>query len=134
MIIPRVYVDARIEGRHRTDVPKTTVVGFVVNGRPELDDARILDANESDEAELHAVAFAILRLKDKLAEFTIVCDHDSIVSVINRESEKAARKRPIVSTILSEKEAHPGIKFEGLEKNPAHRFLKKWMKENFLPK
>src|SRR2546426_10413660 len=112
----------------------TTAVGFVVKGRQELDSARILEANESDEAELMAVAFAIQQLKDKLGEFTIICDHDSAVSIINRGSEKAARKRPILSKILSENQAYPGIKFEGLEKNPAHKFLKKWLKENPIPK
>ena len=127
---PRVYVDARIRDRDKKDVPMTTAVGFVVKGRQELDSARILEANESDEAELMAVAFAIQQLKDKLGEFTIICDHDSAVSIINRGSEKAARKRPILSKILSEKQAYPGIKFEGLEKNPAHKFLKKWMKEH----
>jgi ribonuclease HI len=134
MMGPRVYVDARIEGRHRTDIPKTTAVGFVVKGRPELDSARILEASESDDAELHAVAFAIEQLKDKLDEFTIICDHDSVVSIINRGSEKAARKRPILSKMLSEKQAYPGIRFEGLEKNPAHTFLKKWLKEHPIPK
>jgi ribonuclease HI len=131
---PRVYVDARIEGRHRTDIPKTTAVGFVVNGRSELDNARVLEASESDEAELHAVVFAIRELKDKLSEFTIVCDHDSVVSIINRESEKAARKRPILLTIFNEKRGHPNIKFEGLEKNPTHKFLKRWMKEHQISK
>jgi hypothetical protein len=39
-----------------------------------------------------------------------------------------------LSSILSEKQAHPGIKFEGLEKNPTHKFLKKWLKEHPIPK
>jgi len=131
---PRVYVDARIKDRDKKDVPMTTVVGFVVKGRQDLDTATILEAIQSDEAELNAVHFAIQQLKEKLGEFTIVCDHDSVVSIINRGSEKAARKRPILSKILSEKRAYPGIKFEGLEKNPAHKFLKKWLKENPIPK
>ena len=131
---PRVYVDARIKDRDKTNVPMTTVVGFVVKGRQELDTATILEAIQSDEAELNAVHFAIQQLKDKLTEFTIICDHDSVVSIINRGSEKAARRRPILSKILSEKKAYLGIKFEGLEKNPAHTFLKKWLKEHAIPK
>ncbi len=131
---PLVYVDARIKDRDKKDVPMTTAVGFIVKDRHEFDNARILEANESDEAELQAVFFAIQQLKEKLGEFTIICDHDSVVSIINRGSEKAARKRPILSKILSEKQAYPGIKLEGLEKNPAHIFLKKWMKEHAIPK
>jgi len=118
----------------KKNVRMTTVVGFVVKGRQELDTATILEAVQSDEAEYNAVHFAIQQLKDKLTEFTIFCDHDSVVSIINRNSEKAARKRPILSKILSEKKAYPGIKFEGLKKNPAHTFLKKWLKEHATPK
>src|SRR5256886_16479374 len=78
----------------KKNVRMTTVVGFVVKGRQELDTATILEAVQSDEAEYNAVHFAIQQLKDKLTEFTIFCDHDSVVSIINRNSEKAARKDP----------------------------------------
>jgi len=126
----KVFVDAKIVGRHDKDAPKRTVVGFVVPGRQDFDSARFLEADETDDAELHAVYFAIQQLKDKLTEFTIICDHDSVVSMIDRGSPKMVRKRPILSKILGEKEKHPGIEVVVLEKNPAHKFLNKWYAEH----
>jgi hypothetical protein len=123
---PRVFVDAKIVSRHDKDAPKRTVVGFVLQGGQDYENARFLEADETDDAELNAVYFAIQQLKDKLPEFTIICDHDSVVSMIDRGSPKMVRKRPILSKILGEKEKYPGIEVVGLEKNPAHKFLNKW--------
>src|SRR5947208_12724139 len=100
---PRVFVDAKIVGRHDPEVPKRTIVAYVVEGREELGNATEVKADETDDAELHAIAFAIHELKDKLTEFRIICDNESVVSVINTENQKSARKRPVLSQLLAEK-------------------------------
>jgi hypothetical protein len=127
---PRVFVDAKIVGRHEKEGPKRTIVAYVVEGRDELKNATDVNADETDDAELHAIAFAIHELKDKLAEFTVICDNESVVSVIITENQKTARKRPILSRLLAEKEGNSGIQVQLLENNPAHRFLNKWLAEH----
>ncbi len=64
---PRVFVDAKITSKHLKDAPKRTIVAYVVEGRDELKNATDVKADETDDAELHAIAFAIHELKDKLA-------------------------------------------------------------------
>ncbi len=130
---PRVFVDAKITSKHLKNAPRRTIVAYVVEGRDELKNATDIKADETDDAELHAVAFAIHELKEKLAEFTVICDHESVVSVILAENQKTARKRPILSQILTERGESPGIKVEPLENNPAHKFLNKWLSEHPTP-
>jgi len=120
-------VDAKIVGRHEKEAPKRTIIAYVVEGRDELKNASEVKADESDDAELHAIAFAIHELKDKLAKFTIICDNESVVSVITTENQKTARKRPILSQLLAEKRENPGVQVELLENNPAHKFLNTWL-------
>jgi hypothetical protein len=55
----RVYVDARIEGIQDPKLPSTAYVGYVVEDEPGLQGFAKIDANETDDAELHAIAFAI---------------------------------------------------------------------------
>ena len=129
----RVFVDAKIVGRHDRDAPKRTIVAYVVEGRDELKNATDVKADETDDAELHAIAFAIHELKDKLAEFTVICDNESVVSVITTENQKTARKRPILSQLLAEKQENPGVQVEILENNPAHKFLNKWLADHTTP-
>ncbi len=121
----RVYVDAKIEGRHDQKLPKKTYVAFVVDNGEGLQEVTEVEADETDDAELHAVAFAIRRLKGKLEQFTIVCDHQSVVSVIIRKDRTAGKKRPILLEILNEIESNPSISIELLANNPAHRLLNK---------
>jgi len=130
---PRVFVDAKITSRHLKDALKRTIVAYVVEGRDELRNATDVKADETDDAELHAIAFAIHDLKDKLPEFTVICDNESVVSVIMTENQKTARKRPILSRILAEKKEMSGVKIELLENNPAHTFLNKWLLEHPMP-
>ena len=130
---PRVFVDAKIIGRHDTKLPKRTMVAYFVEGRAQLKNATEVKADETDDAELHAIAFAIHDLKDKLAEFTVICDNESVVSVITTENQKTTRKRPILSELLAQKREHSGIKVELLESNPAHKFLNKWISEHPTP-
>jgi hypothetical protein len=125
---PRVFVDAKVVGRHET--PKRTAVAYLVKDEVEMANGTDVDADETDDAELHAVAFAIHELQDKFPAFTIICDHESVVSVINSGNQKAVKKRPILSKILTEMRANPGIKVQALEGNHAHRYLNKWLAEH----
>ena len=126
-------MDAKITSRHLKDAPKRTIVAYVVEGRDELKNATDVKADETNDAELHAIAFAIHELKDKLAEFTVICDNESVVSVITTENQKTARKRPILSQLLAEKQENPGVQVEILENNPAHKFLNKWLADHTTP-
>lgn len=128
---PNVFVDAKIVGRHET--PKRTVVAYIVKDGEEIANGTDVDADETDDAELHAVAFAIHELKHKFPEFTIICDHESAVSVINSANQKAARKRLILLEILAEMRANPGIKVQALESNHAHKYLNQWLAEHPSP-
>ena len=128
-----MFVDAKITSKHLKDAPKRTIVAYVVEGRDELKNATDVKADETDDAELHAIAFAIHELKDKLAEFRVICDNESVVSVILTENQKTARKRPILSQLLTEKREHPGVQVELLENNPAHKFLNKWLADHTTP-
>jgi ribonuclease HI len=127
---PRVFVDAKIVGRHEREAPQRTIIAYVVEGRDELKNATKVKADETDDAELHAIAFAIQELKNKLAEFRVICDNEYVLSVIIKENQKTARKRPILSQLLAEKRENPGGQVELLENNPAHKFLSKWLAEH----
>lgn len=73
----RVFVDAKIIDRPDKSLPKRTLVAYIVEGSDLLRGAREVEGvDETDEAELAAVAFAIRELKGKLGKFTIICDHD----------------------------------------------------------
>ena len=121
----RVYVDAKIVGRHELGLPKKTYVGYVVENNDDLQGVTVVKADETDDAELHAIAFAIRQLKDRLDEFTVVCDHESVVSVIKRKDMSAGRKRPILVEVLRQMESNPSVEVELLANNPAHRLLNK---------
>ena len=76
-----VFVDATILQKHNKDMPKRTFVAYFVEGRPELQDVKeVIDigADETHEAELFSVLFAIERSNAMLDHFTILCDHESI--------------------------------------------------------
>jgi len=81
-----------------------------------------VDADQTDEAEFKAIAFAIKDLKEKLPAFTILCDNESVVSQISRALVWHS-SRPVLSEILAEKRSNPGISVEFFGKNPAHSFL-----------
>ena len=122
---PKVYVDAKIEGRHEKEGPKQTFVAYVIGGdRPLKGFDKVDGVEESDDAELHAIAFAMDQLKGKFENYTIICDHESVVSEINRREEsKLLKKRPIMNKILSAWQANPDISFKSFGANPAHAFL-----------
>ena len=125
----RVFVDAKILRRHEKTVPKNTIVGYVVESK-NLSDFSQVRADESDQAELEAVYFAITKLKDKFSEFIIVTHHESVFSLIKEKRRKSGRRRPILLKILDEIEVRPRIVMELLEKNPAHKALNKYLRDH----
>jgi ribonuclease HI len=117
----RVYVDAKILGRDKPITGKNSFVAYF------SEDAGIrgfshVDADQTDEAEFKAIAFAIKDLKERLPAFTILCDNESVVSQISRALIKPS-SRPVLSEILAEKRSNPGIGVEFFGKNPAHSLL-----------
>ncbi len=123
----RVCVDARIEGIQDPNLPRTTYVVYIVENAPGLQGFDKVDANETDDAELHAIAFAIQQLKDKLKQFTVFSDHEPAVSQILLKDRSGGKKRPILLEILDELESNSSIRVELFGKNPAHRVLNKYV-------
>ncbi len=117
-----VHVDAKIIGKNDPSYQKRTLVGYIVKDSASLQSVTEVDADETDEAELESIAFAIRELKGKLPRFTIVCDHESVVSEINRGVARP-RSPPALSQIQMEMRANLPIKVVQLAKNPAHALL-----------
>ncbi len=126
---PRVFVDAKILRRHEKTVPKDTVVAYTVENQDIVNFCKVR-ADDPDDAELQAVAFAIRELSDRYPDFRIVTDNESVFSVIDGKNRKAGRKRPVLLEILDELEAKPSIRIELLEKNPAHKALNKYVRDH----
>jgi hypothetical protein len=123
----QVYVDARVEGVQDPKLPRTAYVAYIVDDAPAQRGFAQVDARETDDAELHAIAFAIQQLKDKLDDFTVLCDHEGAVSQIILRDKSGAKKRPILLEILNELESNPLIHVELFDKNPAHRVLNEYV-------
>ena len=114
----RVYVDAKILNMHDPNLKREAYVGYVVEGKG-MRGAKDVDATESDDAEVLAILFAIERLKDSLGRFTVVCDHESVVSEANREAVKnPSDKMTVLRKVLQEERGR--IVLEVLKANPAH--------------
>ncbi|MDG6990050.1 MAG: hypothetical protein JRM99_01365 [Nitrososphaerota archaeon] len=116
----RVYVDAKILNMHDPALPREAYVGYVVEGNG-LREVKRVEATESDDAEVLAVMFAIEELKDSLGKFTVVCDHESVVSEATKESVKnPSRLLTDLRELLGET---PSVKLEVLKANPAHQVV-----------
>jgi len=121
-----VFVDAKILGRDDTTKPKRTFVAYVVKDRADLQGfTEIIEvgADETDEAELHAVAFAIRSLKRVLSEFIVMSDNQSVADVTNRSADETHNGKRVLTEILEEKRTNPRIRVNWYEKNPAHKVL-----------
>jgi hypothetical protein len=125
----RVYVDAKIEGIQDPKLNRKAYVAYVVKDMLGLQGFGKVEAYETDDAELHAIAFAIQQLKDKLKRFTVFSDHEPAVSQILLKDRSGGKKRPILLEILNELESNSSIKVELFGKNPAHRVLNKYVAE-----
>jgi ribonuclease HI len=115
---PRVYVDAKILNMHDPSLDKEAYVGYLVEGSGKKGGKKV-NAKESDDAEVLAIIFAIEELKDELHRFTVVCDHESVVSEANRE---VVKKPSDLMASLREllRENHDSVTLEVLKANPAH--------------
>ena len=120
----RVYVDAKILNMHDPTLPREAYVGYVVDGKG-IREVKRVEATESDDAEVLAVMFAIGELKDSLGRFTIVCDHESVVSEATRDSVKnPSELLRQLREMLSE---NPSVKLEVLQSNPAHQVVTEYV-------
>src|SRR5437870_4253377 len=123
----RVFIDATIEGMHDPKLPKKAYVAYVVENVEGLQGFSEVNADQTDDAEFHAIAFAIKQLTDKLEQFTIFSDHEPVASQIIHKDRSGGKKRPILLEILNELESNSSIKVELFGNNPAHRVLNKYV-------
>lgn len=114
---PRVYVDAKILNMHDPSLLREAYVGYLVEGSSEHNAKRV-DATESDDAEVLAILFAIEELRDSLGRFTIVCDHESVVSEANREGVK--NQNQLMEQLRKTLRENPSVQLRVLQANPAH--------------
>lgn len=117
---PRVYVDAKIVNMHEATLAREAYVGYVVEGTGERG-ARKVEERESDDAEVRAILFAIQELKGRIGRFTVVCDHESVVSeALRGEVKKASALMTELRRVLRD---NPSVRLEVLKANPAHRVV-----------
>ena len=121
---PRVYVDAKILNVHDPTLPREAYVGYIVeeSGRRN---AKRVDAAESDDAEVLAILFAIEELKGKLRRFTVVCDHESVVSEAKREAAKNPSE--LMERLREALRLNPSVGLETLKSNPAHGIVTEYV-------
>lgn len=113
-----MYVDAKILNMHDRTLEQEAYVGYIIEGTG-AHGAKKVEATESDDAEVLAILFAIGELKGRLKRFTVVCDHESVVS----EATKEEVKRP--SRLMEElrrvlRDNSGSVRLEVLKANPAH--------------
>ena len=114
---PKVYVDAKILNMHDPDLKREAYVGYLVEGDGRKGVRRV-DATESDDAEILAILFAVDELKGSLGKFTVVCDHESVVSEAKREEAK--NPSALLEKLRKTLRENPSIELEVLRANPAH--------------
>lgn len=110
-------MDAKILGMHDPTLTREGYVGYVVD-RDGRRNVRRVEATESDDAEVLAILFAIDELKDSLGRFTIVCDHESVVSEAKRGVTK--NQSELMMRLRVKLRENPSITLEALQANPAH--------------
>lgn len=121
----RVYVDAKILNMHDKGLPKEAYVGYYVEGSG-LHEVEMVKAEESDDAEILAIMFAIRELKDPLGRFVVICDHESVVSEANRDLVKSPGE---LLKQLREmlRENHDRVKLVALQSNRAHQVVTEYV-------
>jgi len=120
----RVYVDAKILNMHDQTLKREAFVGYIVEGIGEHG-VKEVEATESDDAEVLAILFAIDELKDKLGRFTVVCDHESVVSEALREEVK--KPSELMERLRSVLRENSSVKLEVLMANPAHGIVTEYV-------
>ena len=120
----KVFVDAKILNMHDPSLQKEAYVGYVVEGNG-LRGVRRIEATESDDAEVLAVIFAIEELKGSLGRFTVVCDHESVVSEATKESVK--KPSDLLKRLRDTLRENPAVRLEALQSNPAHQVVTEYV-------
>ena len=120
----RVYVDAKILNMHDQTLRREAFVGYVVEGSGEHS-VKEVEATESDDAEVLAILFAIDELKDRLGRFTVVCDHESVVSEALREEAK--KPSELMDRLRDALRDNRSVKLEVLKANPAHGIVTEYV-------
>ena len=120
----RVYVDAKILNMHDPSLRRQAFVGYLVEGSGKSN-VKEVDATESDDAEVLAILFAIDELRGTFRRFTVVCDHESVVSeALREEVKKPSELMEKLREILHENRS---IKLEVLKANPAHGIVTEYV-------
>ena len=119
----RVYVDAKILNMHDPSLPKEAYVGYVVDGSGRKNVKRV-EAQETDDAEVLAILFAIEEL-GLLGRFTVVCDHESVVSEARRD--RAKNPSELLRRLRETLRSHPKVRLEALQSNPAHQVVTEYV-------
>jgi ribonuclease HI len=116
----QVYVDAKILGMHDVRSSRKAFVGYYVKetGRQN---AKPVVADESDDAEIQGILFAIEELKDNFDRLEIICDHQSVVSEATRESAK--KPSPLLQELRRTLQENPRVILGALQTNLAHKVL-----------
>jgi ribonuclease HI len=122
----RVYVDAKILNMHDSALQKEAYVGYLVEGDGRKGVRRV-EATESDDAEILAIIFAIEELRGSLGRFTIVCDHESVVSEAKRDAVKNPSE--LLEKLRSLLRENPSVGLEALKANPAHGIVTEYVNE-----
>ncbi len=122
-----VYVDAKILGAHDRALPKSCFVGYYVNGSGEHAESRVA-ADESDDAEIKAILFAIGRLGQRSGRLRIMCDHQSVVSeAYKAKADRDSVKNPLLVQLGDELNANLSIELKPFEYNLAHGSLTEYV-------
>ena len=119
----RVYVDAKILNMHDPSLRREAYVGYVVDGSGRKNVKRV-EAQESDDAEVLAILFAIEELRP-LGRFTFVCDHESVVSEARKD--KAKNPSELLRRLRETMRLHPKVRLEALQSNPAHQVVTEYV-------
>ena len=119
----RVYVDAKILNMHNPSLEREAYVGYVVEGGGRRN-VRQVEAQESDDAEVLAILFAIEEL-GSLGGLTVVCDHESVVSEARRDRVKNPSE--LLQRLRETLRAYPKVRLEALQSNPAHQVVTEYV-------
>jgi len=119
-----VYVDAKILGMHDARLPRKAYVGYYVTGTGKHK-AKPVDADQSDDAEIQAILFAIDNLKDSIDKLEVICDHQSVVSEATRDSVK--KPSPLLEELRVKLRDNPNIILRALQTNLAHKTLTEYV-------
>ena len=127
---PRVYVDAKILNVHDPALEREAFVGYLVEGSGRHNVKKV-EATESDDAEVLAILFAMEELKGALGRFTVVCDHESVVSEALRDEVK--KPSELMERLRKALRENRSVKLEVLKSNPAHGVVTEYVNSLKVP-